>query len=392
MLSKRPCRAGDSCYISYQSYFLNPADPLDPRNNRVTEHRDGRSANETDNTYLTTYTYATTGNLLSTATPGADAATKRTTSYTYTTGTEAAVDGGTMPPGLHLTATKPGGGVTRFAYVANGDLRQVTDPAGMVTTSTYDGLGRAVEQIAVSDAVPAGAKTTYVYDGMSRVTEQVDPAVTNEVTGVAHQQRIKHTYNPSGTPATSVVEDVAGNDPARTVGFTYDAFGRTATVTDPMGGVTRTEYDTTGARSKLVDAGGTEYTYTYEPLRHLPATTTVKGFTGDGTAAHDVVTESNAYDPAGRLAGRTDAMGRTIEFRYYADNLLFTDILKDYTDPITGTKHPQSLRDHYYTGGFLWQTETWGGLAMPMSPSTVRRSAGSATVAARSPSTVDTAE
>ncbi|WP_436500348.1 LamG-like jellyroll fold domain-containing protein [Actinokineospora sp. HUAS TT18] len=366
VLSKRPCRASESCYTTYQSYYLNPADALDPRNNRVTEHRDGRSANETDNTYLTTYTYTATGNLLSTATPGADASTKRTTSYTYTTGTEAAVDGGTMPPGLPLTATKPGGGVTRYAYAANGDLRKVTDPAGLVTTSKYDGLGRAVEHIAVSDAIPAGAKTTYVYDGMSRVTEQVDPAVTNEVTGVAHQQRIKHTYNPSGTPATSVVEDVAGNDPARTVGFTYDAFGRTATVTDPMGGVTRTEYDTSGARTKLVDAGGTEYTYTYEPLRHLPATTTVKGFTGDGTAAHDVVTESNAYDPAGRLASRTDAMGRTIQFRYYADNLLFNDVLKDYTDPITGTKRAQSLHDHYYTGGFLWQTETWGGLAMSL--------------------------
>lgn len=364
VLSHRPCKASVYlCATAYRSYYHNAADPLDPRNNQVTEARDSRSSGPTDNRYMTTHTYNERGDVVTTVSPGSSAADRRTTTNTYTTGAESAVDGGTMPPGLLLTATKPGGGSTRYAYAANGDLRQVTDPAGLVTTAKYDGLGRAVEQVVVSDAVPGGAKTTFAYDGASRLTEQVEPAVTNVVTGASHQSRTKYSYNPSGTLASTAFDDVAGGDEARTTTYTYDAFNRVATVTDPMGGVTRNEYDTSGARTKLIDAGGTEYAYEYEMRRHLPITTTVKGFTGDGGVARDVVLESNAYDPGGRLASRTDAMGRTVLFEYRDDNKLYADYIKDFPDPKTGTVTAKvNLHYYYYWGELLRGVETWGGL------------------------------
>ncbi|MBJ6634195.1 hypothetical protein H4N47_20950 [Streptomyces sp. I5] len=59
--------------------------------------------------------------------------------------------------------------------------------------------------------------------------------------------------------------------------------------------------------------------------RWIPlAAVTPAGFTGDPTppfAARDVVLDSYAYDPAGRLAEHTDAMARTTRYTYYDDGL-----------------------------------------------------------------------
>ncbi len=348
---------------SYANYFLNADDPLDPRNDRVTEQRDGRSANSADNTYLTTFSYTTSGDLAGTTVPGGDASSRRSTSVTYTTGTEAAIGGGTMPPGLKRTETNTGGGVTTYAYTSRGDLREMTDPAGKKTVRNHDALGRTTEEKVISATFPSGVTTTFTYDGMSRLLTRTEPAVANAVTGTAHQQRTTNTYNPDGTIATTKVDDAALNDPGRTTSYTYDLYGRVATLTDPTGAVTRTEYDTMGQPTKRIDAVGTELTYTYTTARHQLATTTVKGFTGDGGAPRDIVLESRAYDPGGKLASRTDAMGRTIAYDYKATGALFSDTLVGYKDPDTGTTYDINLHIYRYDGaGNLDGLETRGGL------------------------------
>ena len=63
------------------------------------------------------------------------------TTYTYTTGTEAAVGGGTEPA-CWRRSPSPNGGVTTYAYDSAGDVAQVTNPLGLVTKHTYDNLGR----------------------------------------------------------------------------------------------------------------------------------------------------------------------------------------------------------------------------------------------------------
>ncbi|WP_033443250.1 RHS repeat-associated core domain-containing protein [Saccharothrix sp. NRRL B-16314] len=350
-------------YTRYTKYYLNAADPLDPRNDRVIEHRDARSGSATNDAFLKTYSYTPSGDLAGTTLPGADATSRRSTSITYTTGAEPAVEGGTMPAGLVLTETNAGGGVTTYAYTSRGNLREITDPAGRKTVRLYDGLGRLINEKVVSSTVPNGATTTYTYDGLSRLVTRTEAAVTNAVTGVAHRKRTTNTYNPDGTTASTKIDDAALNDPGRSTSFTYDAFGRVATTTDPLGAVTRTEYDVMGQRTRLVDAAGTEFTYTYTQTLHQPATTTVKGFTGDGGEPRDVVLESRAYDPVGQLASRTDAMGRTTGYQYAFTGMLQTETLLGYKDPVTGAVKDVNLHIYRFNGaGQLTGLDTWGGI------------------------------
>jgi YD repeat-containing protein len=42
--------------------------------------------------------------------------------------------------------TTPGGALTRLAYYASGDLAQVTDPVGLITKYTYDGVGQELTE------------------------------------------------------------------------------------------------------------------------------------------------------------------------------------------------------------------------------------------------------
>ena len=85
-----------------------------------------------------------------------------------------------------------------------------------------------------------------------------------------------------------------------TTSYTYDAYGNKASETDPDGNVTDYTYD--GAGDLL--------------------TTTLENYTGSppgSQAAAPLEEEARAYDPAGRLAWVSDAMGRGTEY-YYTDN------------------------------------------------------------------------
>src|SRR5262249_42383706 len=108
---------GAACTTRY-SYYYNNANPLDPRNDKLTAPRDARPASSTDNTYLTSYTYNAAGQLASSLTPAtSDFPSGRTTTYTYSTGSQTAFGGsGTVPAGLLLTTTTPGGAVTSNSY------------------------------------------------------------------------------------------------------------------------------------------------------------------------------------------------------------------------------------------------------------------------------------
>ncbi|WP_435061431.1 LamG-like jellyroll fold domain-containing protein [Amycolatopsis thermoflava] len=352
VLSRTVCRAAgpSDCYSSYRSYYLNTADPLDPRNDKVTEDRDARSDSAADNRFLTSYTYTPTGEVATVTQPPTNDGATRITSNTYTDGTDEAIGGGIQPPGLLASTTNPAGGITWYGYTSGGDVAQVVDSAGAVTNYGYDDLGRqTVKKVSVAGGTTEDV-TIYGYDDLNRLVGQIDPETTNAVTGTTHQRRTTWVYNPDGTLDSTTVEDMAGHDPARTTSYTYDAYARVETVTDPAGGVTTTNYDAFGAVVRTVNPVGVEFTATYTDARHQLATRTVKGFTGDGGAARDVVLESRAYDPAGRLASVTDAMGRTRAYTYYNDNTLATETLLGYTDPATGQTRDVQLASYTYTG------------------------------------------
>ncbi|GAA2997286.1 hypothetical protein GCM10010483_47580 [Actinokineospora diospyrosa] len=367
LVSQSTCRAQTQCNTAYYGYYANPADPADPRNGLLLTSRDARSANKDDTTYLTTYTYTAEGELASVRTPSTDDVPDgRASTNLYTAGTEAApagTGGGTQPKGLLASTTDPAGGVTSFAYNRFGDLVSATDPAGKITRYTYDGLGRPVTTEVVSSALPGGASTSSTtYDGASRVLTSTGPVTTDAVTGVTRQSRVLNTYHGNGALATSTSSDVNGTAIARTTSYDYDDRGRVRTVTDAEGGVTTYTHDTLGNRTKVVDPVGTEFTYTYTPTNQL-ATTGVKSFSGDGQPARDVTLESNAYDPAGRLATTTDAMGRTTAYRYFDDGLLATQTRVGFREANGSTRDVQIAAFDYDAVGNQTRTTAGGVVA-----------------------------
>lgn len=332
LLSKKTCRtAGASCSTEYYSYFIDADKPFDPRNDVKIAERDGRSASATDETYRTSWAHNAFGEEIKVTTPATeDFPVGRTATKTYTDGTEAAVGGGSMPAGLVKSAKDYKGNETTYAYTAAGDLATETIPSGLVKKYAHDTIGRVISTTEISTVHPEGVTTTITYDGLGRVLTKTGPGVKNEVTGKTHTLRWSATYDADGLVLTEINEDLTGGDAARTTTYTHDTYGRQETVTDAEGGVTRFGYDARGLKVTSTDARGATLAYTYTP-RGEPATTVLKGWTGSPLApqlATDVVMESIAYDPAGRVASKTDAMGRTTAYTYYADGLPFEQVAK----------------------------------------------------------------
>jgi RHS repeat-associated protein len=320
--STTTCAAVNDCQTSYTSYYEDLSNPLDPRNNKPTDERDARSSSPYDPAYDTVTAYTASAQIASKTTPPTTACPSGCeTTYTYTTGSQAAIGGGTEPAGLLASTASPDGGVTTYAYDSAGDVAQVTDPLGMVTDYTYDNLGRELSQTQISSTYPAGLTTTYTYDDQDRVVSETDPPVTDRVTGAVHTGATAYTYDPDGDVLTTTVSDATGGDPSRTTTYTYDAHGNLASVTDPMGNKTTYTYDALGDRVSQTTPAGVTTDYTYDAAGNL-LTTTLAGYTGNPSGpipAENLVEDSRAYDPAGNLASDTNVKGTTTDYTYYGN-------------------------------------------------------------------------
>jgi RHS repeat-associated protein len=346
MLSRTTCRSTSECHTEYFTYPAS--DPLDPLSYLPTQHRDGRSASATDNQFLTSYTYHFTGQPATITRPN-----NTTIKYTYSNGSEVAVDGGNLPTGLLLTATDARGAATRYAYFKNGDLAKITTPSGLVTTFTYDALGRMTSKKEVSDTFPAGLTTTYTYDALSRLTSVTEPTTADAVNGTEHERMTTTTYDADGNVTQSKVEDLLGHDPARVTTDDYDDYGLIERVTDPEGNETSYTHDEFGNTTSMVDANGNRYEYGYTARNQL-AEVRLRDFDDGGPSTGDyLVLHSYAYDFGGRLARDIDPMGRRTEYTYYKDDLLKTATLKNFHDPDGATRDIALESDTYDGAGNL---------------------------------------
>ncbi|MEU4266808.1 LamG-like jellyroll fold domain-containing protein [Streptomyces sp. NPDC026092] len=343
-VSTTTCRDANSCWTSFAEYYHNASDPLDPRNGKQVAVRDGRSTGSGDNRYRTTTSYTTLG-LTDTVT----LADGRAVVTTYTTGSEPAVGGGTTPRGLVATQKTPGGAITSYAYFASGDVAKATAPGGLVTSYTYDGIGRKLTETQVSDAVPAGVTRTYSYDSMSRVSSETGPGVKNEITGVTHTAKVSRTYDADGRLLTETTQDTTGGDAARTTTYRYNALGLNESATDAEGNEWTFAHDALGRVIRETDAAGNVVTHAFTKRGRL-AESILKDWTGDPSGqTRDLVLISHAYDPAGRLASTTDAMGATTAFTYYDDGLRATSTAKQVTQA-GGAKKDIVLESAVYDG------------------------------------------
>ncbi|MFI2720720.1 RHS repeat-associated core domain-containing protein [Streptomyces collinus] len=180
-----------------------------------------------------TFKYDTNGNTMSVTTSGTAGGTRE---YTYNKDTPTC--GGFE--GQRCTAKDAGGKVTSFEYDTKGNLKKVTPPAPLGTTTyTYDALGR-VET--VTDG--RGIKTVYVYDNRDRVTKVSSTNAT-----------VTYAYGGDGNVRTRT-------DASGTTGWTYDKLNRESVRTLQNGAQTALAYTPGGEVDHYIDpTGKTDYTW-----------------------------------------------------------------------------------------------------------------------------------
>ncbi|WP_163573766.1 RHS repeat protein [Fodinicola feengrottensis] len=318
------------CSTSYKTYLpddtstsLTPS----PKKRCAGQHQRRPIASATDPAYRSTYGYDAAGNQTAVTTPAvAGYPNGRTTTIAYTDGTTVkAAATGFAPVGLPYKTVSPSGATTTVSYFHNGgDIASVTDPAGAVTSYTYDGVGQTLTQKENSDTFPNGLITSYTYNKAGQVTSEADPGVTNRITGAVHTANISTSYAPDGQLLSQTTADVTGGDAPRTTSVTYDDHGLAATSTDPLGKITSYSYDGYGRRTSETDPSGQTTAYTYD-AEGRPLDQILKDYTGDPNSPSpkkDLVISHRVYDVTGKLTYLQDSNGNWTYYVYYDNGLL----------------------------------------------------------------------
>ena len=293
-----------------------------------------------DQNIRTEYTYDLNGNLIATKdTAGVitrtyyDALSRPVTVVQHLTGQAISV------------ATPPARGTSSNLrmdtyYDGNGNVIASVDPKGAITRTYYDALNRPTAVVqnlvgqAISNATPPAAgveaniRSDTYYDEAGNVIAAVDPG------GL-----VTRTYFDSANRPVTTVQNLTGQSiyvttpPARGSGQTeqnvrtdiaYDAFGRRDTSTDPLGRVSKSEYNEVGQLIK-----------------------TTANYVNGGLPQNDqnqrnIVTEY-FYDALGRQTSVTDTAGRVSLNTYdeigrvsiTTQNYL-SGAIQNYKDPVTG--------------------------------------------------------
>ncbi|WP_162907046.1 LamG-like jellyroll fold domain-containing protein [Allorhizocola rhizosphaerae] len=240
-----------------------------------------------------------------------------------------------VPAGLPVQVLSPGGAAQRTDYSATGDVVMTADPARLETLYEYDTLGRLTKKTVKA---PGGDQAmTFTYDKLNRVLTQTEPAVVNRVSGATHTAVTTMGYDDDGNTVSQMVADTTGGDATRTASNTYNALGQLETTTDALNKTRSFTYDLYGNKVTETDPTGTTLAYEYDAPGQL-VKTTLTGWTGDPndpSAPTDLVLESRAYDPAGRLGSVTDAMGWQTLYTYTDNGLVASVTRKNPTTSAT---------------------------------------------------------
>jgi RHS repeat-associated protein len=287
--------AGETTTYAYDA-ANNVQAVTDPLNNQTTYTYDAQHRMLTKtgpDGSLVTYVQGPSGP--TSITEKVTASQNRTTGITYTAA------------GKPWTITDPRGKVTTLGYSATGDLTSATDPLTHATTFDYDVMGR---RTTVTDAL--GHATTTTYDPRGRITR-----ITNN--DGTHSD---FAYDTSGR--RTAVSDPLG----RATSYLYDTYGRLEKAVDPLEGVTAYGYDVMSNLVSLTDAAGHTTQFHYDGYNRVDTVTypAISGVTAS---------ESFTYDPAGRLATKTDRRGVITTFTYDAAGRLWKKTYSGGSPPVT---------------------------------------------------------
>lgn len=218
--------------------------------------------------------------------------------------------------------------VTKYTYYANGNLKTITDPRGLVTTYYYDALNRPYQRIDPPDKVGAKKPTVTIgYDGRDQVTRITDPrglATIYTLDGLGRMDPLqspdtgttRYTYYETGKIKTKTDAN------SKTTTYSYDALDRliqvsyqtgTSSVFEYDGGSTPQTYDL-GHLTTITDESG-KTRFNYDAFDHLIKKSQT---TGSG-ATVAVQTVQYNYGALGRMDSITYPSGTVARYKY--DNL-----------------------------------------------------------------------
>lgn len=326
----------------------------------------------------TSFTYDSTGNLLTKTVTDTASSVSRTWTYSnYSSfGAPQNIDGprtdvsdvtqltyypitaGDPRSGQLQQITDALGNVTTFnSYDPSGRLTQWTDPNGLVTSLTYTARGWLASRQVGTEI------TQYTYDGVGQLQSITLPSgisfsysynAAHQLVGIQDQlrNRIVYSVDAMGNRTSESVYDANGNitfthsqvfnalnqlsqdvgAQNQTIAYSYDANGNRTGITNQLGGQSSAVYDALNRLTASVDAAGEQVQKNYTPLDQIASVTDPRGLAtmyyanalGDvsGVVSPDSGTTSSIYDSAGNLVGRTDAKGQQTRYQYDALNRL----------------------------------------------------------------------
>jgi len=226
--------------------------------------------------------------------------------------------------------------LTQYTYDAGDNIATVTDPRGLVTTYTRDGLGQLWQQVSPDTGTTSFAydtygrlssmtradltQTTYGYDGLNRVTSVSAGGATHNFTfdtctnGLGRlcsasdaTGATSYTYTPEGWMAG---RGFSMGGTTYTLGYGHDAEGHVASVTYPDNNQANYTYTNGVVSSVSLTVGGAvvngAMAITYQPMNMGMASWT----------SSNGLSNTMSYDTDGRLTGISVPGVQSLGFTY----------------------------------------------------------------------------
>jgi RHS repeat-associated protein len=256
-----------------------------------------------------------------------------------------------LTEGSETTITEPNKSVTVEKFNGYSEPTSVTRASGTglaaTTTSTYD------ESLALTSLTDSNKHTTYFgYDAEGNKTSEKDPNGNETKWTYNSTHDVQSVTTPKGEVTEFVLTEfgdpewIIREGPGATFQKThleYNKYGDLTTRTDPLGRITKYEYDTVlfnfGQRKAEIDPEGDKRIWVYNEDEEVTSEVSPRGneegaepskFTtkierneqGRPKTITDPLghTVKYAYDASGNLESQTDANGHTTTYTYNADN------------------------------------------------------------------------